>query len=150
ILSYNEIKPLHSNTDAMAKLPPPKDVKTLRAFLGKVNYYQRFLPNRATLLYPLYQLLRKNVAWVWTDECQEAFEKVKTLLTSSPFLKIFDPSRRTKLYTDASRRGIGAILKQIDGSVPKDQQEVVVAYFSKSLQPFQTRYSVTELELLAI
>lgn len=148
-VAKNSVSPLNSQTRAIEMAAPPKNVRDLRGFLGKVNYYHRFIPNRAALLYPLYQLLRKNVTYDWDEECQTAFEKVKTILISSPVLRIFDPKHRTILYTDASQKGLGAILKQVD---PDDltNTQYVVGYFSKSLLDYQKGYSATELELLAI
>ncbi|KAH9396074.1 hypothetical protein TYRP_020155 [Tyrophagus putrescentiae] len=107
-ISHNRVEPTRSNTEAIEKVPPPKDVKSLRGFLGKVNYYHRFIENRAVTLYPLYQLLKKNTKWEWDDDCQRAFDHVKAILTTSPVLRIFEPNHDTYLYTDASRKGIGA------------------------------------------
>ncbi len=148
-IEKNTVSPLNSNTVAIEKAAAPTNVKDLRGFLGKINYYHKFIPNRAVLLYPLYQLLKKNTTWKWDEECQQAFEKVKSLLTSSPVLKLFDPKNKTILYTDASRKGLGAILKQEDSEDP-ERTQYVVGYFSKSLVGYQQNYSVTELELLAI
>lgn len=148
-ISENQFAPLRSNTEAIEKAPAPKDLKSLRGFLGKINFYQKFIPNRAALLYPLYQLLKKGQDFSWGEEEQKAFDEVKEILTSYPVLRIFDPSFKTFLYTDASRLGLGAVLKQSD---PADStgSQFVIGYFSKSLTPYQANYSVTELELLAI
>ena len=147
-ISCNAVQPLRSNTLALEKLTPPTDVKTLRGFLGKINYYHKFIPQRAIKLYPLYQLLKKKNPWNWDEDAQNAFEHVKSVLTSSPILRIFDPTKETILYTDASRKGIGAVLRQRDPNSTPDQY--VIGYFSKSLLSYQENYSVTELELLAI
>ena len=101
-ISKNSLKPLQSNVEALLKVPAPTDLKSLRGFLGKANYYTKFLPNRAVLFHPLYQLLRKNAKWEWTPEAQEAFEKAKEILTSSPAIGIFNPKKETTVYTDAS------------------------------------------------
>lgn len=148
-IEKNSVSPLNSNTEAIEKAPAPTCQKDLRGFLGKVNYYHKFIPNRAQLLYPLYQLLRKDKEWKWDEDCEAAFAEVKQILTSSPVVKLFDPKHHTFLYTDASQKGLGAILKQAD---PEDSEETqyVVGYFSKSLLSYQQNYSATELELLAI
>ncbi len=149
IIEENTVKPLNSNTEAIAHLSPPTDLKSLRGFLGKINYYKKFIENRASLLYPLYQLLKKNQQWKWDDETQAAFEKVKELLITDPILRIFNPKWPLFLYTDASRKGIGAVLKQLDPSEPGRKQHAI-GYFSRSLLSYQENYSETELELLAI
>lgn len=148
-IEKNTVSPLHSNTMAIQKVTPPEDVKALRSFLGQVNFYHKFVPNRASLLYPLYQLLKKKTEWNWDEECQEVFCKVKEILTSHPVLRIFDPENPTFLYTDASRKGIGAALKQVDRRDPGGGM-YVVGYFSCPLCDYQQNYGVTELELLAI
>ena len=147
-ISRNSIKPLQSNVEALQKVLAPVDLKTLRGFLGKANYYTKFLPNRAILFYPLYQLLRKNVKWEWTPECQKAFETAKEILTSSPVIGIFDPKKEIVIYTDASNKGIGAVLKQHWKEDPNE--ETTIAYFSRPLTSYQKNYSTVEQELLAI
>ncbi len=72
--------------EAVVNAPIPTNVTELRSFLGLLNYYRSFLPNIATILHPLNQLLQSNIEWKWTRECQHAFEKSKDLLTSSTVL----------------------------------------------------------------
>src|SRR5699024_6327647 len=145
-LSHNRVKPLYNNVKAILDFPAPKNVKQLRGFLGKVNYYHRFFPNRAKMLSPLYELTKKDVPYEWSQEAQEAFDTVKEVLTTAPALSIYNPKAKTVLYTDASRIGIGAILKQEQ----EDGEMHPVGYFSKRLLSYQRNYSTTELELLAI
>ena len=147
-IEHNTIRPLQDNVAALKKVPPPKDLRSLRGFLGKINYYTKFVPNRAMLFHPLYQLLKKNVEWNWTEECQAAYEKVKEILTTSPAITIFNPRREIVIYTDASNIGIGAVLKQYDKNYPK--LEDTIGYFSKPLLKYQINYSTVEHELLAI
>ena len=107
--------------------------ETVRAFLGLTGYYLRFM---------LAQLTRKGAPnkLVWTPHCQESFA---ILLSSSPILRSPDFQCQFILQTDASDRGVGAILSQHDDDRP-------VAYFSKRLLPHETRYSTVEKECLAI
>ena len=145
-ISETGIRPLNSNTMAIKMFPAPKSVKDVRSFVGKVNYYQRFIPNRAKLLEPLYRLTKKGVKFEWKEEQERAFNEVKKILMTDPVLRIFNPQRETILYTDASKIGIGAILKQ----KCEDDLEHPVGYFSKRLLPYQINYSASELECLAI
>lgn len=147
-IERDSFKPLNSNTAAIENVPPPENQKALRSFIGKAGFYNRFIPNRAKLLYPLYQLLKKTVEWIWDDDAQKAFEQVKQILTSAPVLHIFNPADLTFIYTDASRKGIGAVMKQAKPTNPKEQYPI--GFFSKTLFPHQKNYSVTEIELLAI
>lgn len=63
----------------------------MRQFLGKINFYNKYVPNIAITLDPLHNLLRKGQEFIWTKKCQESFDKIKKLLCSQPVLTIFDP-----------------------------------------------------------
>ena len=144
-ISENQICPLNSNVAAINEYPPPTDKKTLRRFLGKINFYHRFIPDRTKNLDPFYELLKKDKSFEWSAEKQAAFIRIKEIITSELVLHIFDPNKKTILITDASDIGIGAVLKQ-----EHDGQEVPVGYFSRKLLKHQRNYVVTEKEALAI
>ena len=95
---------------------------------------------------PLIDLICKDAKFVWSEKCEEAFAKVKHLLVSAPVLALFDQSKKCYLFTDASGVGVGAVLKQMQS----DGELHTVAYFSKTLLPYQRNYTATELELLAL
>lgn len=95
---------------------------------------------------PLHNLLRKEVKFIWSTECQESFDKIKVLLCSHPILKIFDPGLPIIIYTDASIKGVGAVLKQED----KNGENKPVAFFSKKLTEAQKKKKAIYLECLAI
>lgn len=106
-----------------------------------MNTYQS-----AITLDPLHNLLRKNQKFVWLEECQKSFEKIKELLCSQLILEIFDQELAINIYTDASLEGVGAILKQTQ----PNGKEKPVAYFSKKLNEAQKRKKAIYLECLAI
>ncbi len=112
IIGSNFVKPLHDNLAAINAFPVPQSRRNIRQFLGKINFYRKFIPNSTTLLEPFHNLLRKQVPFSWSPHCQHSFEVVKRLLTSEPILAIFDWARPTLIYTDASGVGVGAVLKQ--------------------------------------
>jgi len=87
----------------------------------------------------LHQLLRKNVKFIWTEDCEKAFGKIKEMLCAQPVLEIFDKDLPIKIYTDASLEGIGAILKQTQD----DGKEKPVAYFSKKLNETQKKSNIS-------
>jgi len=91
-------------------------------------------------------LLRKNVPFKWSPECQESFDKVRHLLSSEPILAIFDRAKPIVIYSDASGLGIGAVLKQVQA----DGTERPVAYFSKKLSEAQRKKRAIYIESLAI
>ena len=145
IISTDSVKPLQENLAAIDAFPIPCSRKNVRQFLGKVNFYRKFIPRSTILLEPFHALLRKNVPFQWTSECQASFEKVKLLLTSEPILAVYDRTRPIFIYTDASAVGIGAVLKQeqSDGSLKP------VACFSKKLSKSQGKRKSIYLESLA-
>ena len=90
---------------------------------------------------PLTNLTKKNVKYTWSDKCENAFSKLKELLSNAPVLVIPEGNQDLVVYTDASRIGLGAVLMQ---------RERVIAYASRKLKPTETRYATHDLELAAI
>lgn len=146
IIGNNTVKPLKDNLISIRNFPTPKSQKNIRQFLGKINFYHEYIPNGSILLDPLHRLLRKNTQFIWSEECEKSFSKIKNILCSQPVLEIFDKDLPITIYTDASLNGIGAILKQIQ----KDGKEKPVGYFSKKLNDTQKRKKAIYLECLAI
>jgi len=107
---------------------PPTSLWELRRCLGMASWYRRFVPNFASVVQPITNLLRKNQRWKWEPEQQSAFDLLKNLLTDAPVLACPDFSVKMTLQTDASDYGLGGVLNQeIDG------QERVIAYVSRKL-----------------
>lgn len=104
------------------------------------------MPHSAIILDPLHNLLRKDIKFEWSVECQKSFDKVKELLCSEPILKIFDPEQPIEIYTDASIKGVAAVMKQMD----EKGDSKPVAYFSKKLMEAQKKKKAIYLECLAI
>ena len=76
--------------------------RTARGFLGLLNYYSKFVPNLASILYPLNQLLQKNCKWSLSPDCVKAFQTAKEGVMSSQVLVHYDPSLPIKVTADAS------------------------------------------------
>lgn len=145
VVSSEGISPDPDKLDAVRSFPAPKCVKDVRSFLGLCNYYRRFVEGFAKIASPLNHLTRKDVPFVWSAECQAAFDHLKTRLCSPPILAypIFD--QPFHLYTDASQFALGYILGQnIDG------KEHVIAYGGRELSHAEKSYSTTEREALAV
>ena len=135
------LHPLEEKVQALVSAPAPQNVTELKSFLGIVQYYQKFLPNLATTLAPLYRLLQKLFPWAWMKKTDHAFQKVKSHLASCQLLAHYDPNLPVHLACDASPYGVGAVLSHImpDGS------EKPVAYASRSLlQRRRTTPSLTK------
>jgi transposase InsO family protein len=145
IVGNGTIKPNPELVKAVMEFPLLKSPKDVRSFLGLVNYYRRFIKHLATVSEPIQKLVRNDIKWEWTIECQQAFEQIKELLTKSPVLRSPDFSRPFIIQTDASGIGMGAILSQLyeDGEHP-------VAFASHLFNGPEIRYSATERECLAV
>ena len=128
--------------------PTPHDVTTVRQFIGLTSYYRRFVPNFSSIASPLRALTKKNATFQWTDECQTAFGCLKCMLTTAPILAYpkFGPDAEFVLETDASGAGLGAVLSQQQG----DCMLHPIAYASRSLDPSERNYGITELETLTV
>lgn len=146
IIEHNSVTPIKDNLIAIRNFPTPTTQKQVRQFIGKINFYNKYIPNFSITLEPLHNLLRKNQKFVWDDKCKATFEKMKNLLCSKPILAIFDPNLPIKIYTDASLQGIGAVFKQIQ----ENGEEKPVAYFSRKLNESQKKKKAIYLECLAI
>jgi hypothetical protein len=123
----------------------PTNLTELRGFIGLASYYRRFIQDFATITAPLNKLLKKDTPFIWTDECQQAFEFLKDALTTAPILSYPNFEEPFILYTDASYQGLGAVLGQKD----EEGNEHVIAYASRSLDKAELNYAPTEIECLA-
>ena len=148
VVGNGVVRPEQSKIEAVMNFPTPQTKKQVRAFLGVTGYYRKFIPSFATIAAPLTDLIRKNRPnqVIWTPSCDQAFARLKKLLCSDPVLKSPNFEKEFILQTDASDRGVGAILSQLDDN----GDEHPVAYFSKKLLAREEKYSVIEKECLAI
>ncbi len=119
--SPRRIQPDPAKTEVVKSYPPPVDATGVRRFLGLASYYRRFVPNFASIAAPLQALTKKNAVFQWSEKCEEAFVKLKRLLTTTPVLAYpkFGPGCSFILEMDASTVGLGAVLSQTqdDGTV---------------------------------
>ena len=146
VMSGDGIQPVAAKVDASKNAPEPKDVSQLRAFLGMLNYYHRFLPDVATILEPLHQLLAKGSKWQWRKKQQEAFAKSKEMLQSAELLVHFDPAKELVFATAASDYGVGTVLShKMEGGTKRP-----IGYMSRSLNGTERNYSTLEKEKLTI
>jgi hypothetical protein len=148
VVGSGEVSPEPTKLAAVKTFPVPRTKKQVRVFLGLTGYYRRFIPDYASIAAPLTDLTKKAgpTYVVWTTACVNAFQRLKELLCTTPVLKSPDFHLPFILQTDASDRGVGAVLSQRDDS----GQEHPVAFFSRKLLPREERYSTVEKECLAI
>lgn len=109
-IDSNGLHPMPDKVRAVCEAPEPRSVPELKAYLGLLTYYSRFLPSMVSTLAPLYALLRRTAHWIWSATEREAFKASKQLLTSSQVLVNFDHSLELILACDASAYGIVAVL----------------------------------------
>lgn len=145
IVTSGGVKADPKKVEAVRKFPRPTSVKFLRAFLGLASYYRKFIPNFAKIADPLNKLLHKETLFAWNEKCEEAFQKLKELMTKAPVLCFPDFEKPFKLCTDASDQGLGVVLSQ-----DTDVGERPIAYASRSLKKSELNYPVIEKEALAV
>jgi transposase InsO family protein len=131
---------------AIVQLPPPRNAKGVKSFLGMAGYFRQFIENFAEKSAPLTYLTRKSVEFVWTAECQAAFDNIKQALVSAPCLRLPDWSRPFILHVDWSKVAVGCYLSQED----EGGAEYPVAFASRLLTPTEQRYAPLEGECLAL
>ena len=140
------IVPLPDKVKVISQYPQPTTVKGLQEFAGMINFYHRFIPGAARMMSPLYTALAGNPkTLIWSDVMSKAFDATKKALAEATLLSHPHHGAPLSITTDASDLAIGAVLKQFVNNSWEP-----LAYFSKKLQPFETKYSAFDRELLAL
>ena len=139
------VKPSSEKIKDLINAKVPENITELKAFLGFVNYYRKFVPNMATTLHPLYELDKKDTKFFWSKKCQRAFKEAIMAVTNSEAIAPFNPEEDSIITSDASSYGIGAVLSQkVDGV------EKVVCFFSRTLNEREKGWPQVQKEALAI
>ena len=137
---------------AILNWPQPRNITQIRSFLGFCIDYRKFIKGYAQVAKPLYHLLtgdnakKKTNEVEWTEQCEQAFSKLKEICSDTPILAYADYSKCFKVYTDASEQGLGAVLYQDQD----DSTTRVIAYASRNLSKSEKRYHSSKLEFLAL
>ncbi len=128
---------------AIKEAPEPKNLAELRAFLGIVNYYGKFLPHLSTTLKPLYNLLSKQAKFIWGSL---QAKKAKKALQADSLLVHYDSAKPLVLSCDASPYGLGAVLSH----VMDNGEERPIAYMSCILAEITVMFKVSYTIMKAI
>ena len=126
---------------AIMEWPRPTNVPEVRSFMGLAGYYRRFVQDFSRVALPITRLVKKSTKFVWSDECEAAFQELKKRLTSAPVLTLPSDNESFVIYSDASKHGLGCVLMQ---------NEKVIAYASRQLKPHEQNYPTHDLELAAV
>ena len=138
LINKEGLKPVPRKMEAITEAQTPQNTTQLRAYLGMLNYYSKFLKNMSSLLGPMHALLKKNARWLWTRECQKSFEDSKSRLLSADLLVHFDTEKKIILTCDASQHGIGAVMAHI----MEDGSERPIAFASRTLAPKRQKKTI--------
>ena len=151
-VSKDGVKPSYKNVDSIVKYAVPKTYTDIRSFTGAVGHYRRFIKNFAKIAVPLYNLVsgvnkdKKSESVMLTPEALEAFEILKKKCVQAPILTFPDFNKTFLLETDASGKGLGAVLSQKQ----EDGRYHPVAYASRTLTEAEQRYHSNKQEFLAL
>ena len=140
-ITRDGIQPLKEKVAAIMNIDTPTNRKELRSFIGIVNYYRDMWIRRSHVLAPLAALTSKTTKWEWGPKQQAAFDMAKKVIARHVILAYPDFTKPFQIHTDASHYQLGAVISQ-DGKP--------IAFYSRKLNPAQTRYTTTERELLSI
>ena len=145
IVSKKGIEVDKSKVELISNLPTPKCVKDIRSFLGHAGFYRRFIRDFSAIAPPLCNMLAKDVPFAWSQACDDAFDKLKTMLVSPPIMRSPNWELPFEIMCDASDYAIGAFLGQRE-----DKKAFVIYYASKTLDSAPSNYITTEKEFLAV
>lgn len=145
-IDENGIHPTEDKIEAIRNSPSPKNVKQLRSFLGSVNYYEKFIPKLHSMCSGLHKLTSTHARWKWTQDEEEIFQKVKSVLSSTDTVVPYDEAKDIVLHCDASEDGLGSVLMHRfdEGS------EKPIAFASRTLTSTEKKYANIDREGLAI
>jgi hypothetical protein len=144
IVSKRGIEVDRVKVELIENLPPPTSMKQIHSFLGHAGFYRCFIKDFSKILRPLCSLLAKDIPFHFDEACHEAFQTLRSLLSSTPIMKPPDWSLPFEIMCDASDFAVGAVLGQCLGKLPH-----VIYYVGKTLMDAQVNYTTMEKELQA-
>ena len=154
IIDSTGLHPAPSKLEAIANMPRPTTVETLRTFLGMCGYLRQFVRNYSIISAPLSNILRnksfaskraRKLSIPWGAEEEEAFQALRSALASPTVLAFPDPNKPFELHADASVVGAGAVLMQNIGGVPR-----VISFASHRFSRTDSRRGPTERECMGV
>lgn len=146
VLSAQGLSKTDERIKAILDAKIPTNVSEVKSFCGLVNHYSIFIKNCADILHPLFHLQKKSVNFEWTDDCQNAVDRIKREIVSNVVLVHFDSKLPIILTCDASNKGLGCVLShRFPNGLIKP-----IAFGSRTLTSAEDNYSILDKESLAI
>jgi transposase InsO family protein len=146
VISKDGVKTSPTNTESIRSFPKPSCVKEVQRFLGMCNYYRKFIKNYSLISAPLFNLLKKDVPFLWTEQIDNAFQNLKQIISSDPMLVLPSFEKPFILYTDASDVSISYVLAQKDSS----GRERPVCFGGRAIKSHELKWPTYEKEALAV
>lgn len=145
IVTKDGIKVLTENTDKIKNAERPKNAKQVKQTLGMFGYYRKFVKDFAKIAKPLHYLLKKDVKFKWTDECENAFQVLKHKLITAPILRYPDFNNDFILAVYASDFSTGYMLSQMH-----EGKEHPLCFGGRALHNNELRWHITDKEGLVL
>ena len=146
VIRLKEIKMEEEKVKRVLDWLTPKCVKDIQKFLVLVNYYRQFIEDFVSIARPLYDMVKKDQKWDWTEKQEKAFRELKGRFTKEPVLAAPDLDKKMQMKVDASNYAIGRVLSM----ECEDGLWQLVAFLLKSLNETERNYEIHNKEMLAI
>ena len=145
LISAEGIQPRPEKLESIAKMPAPKNPKEVKQFLGLVGYYRKFAPQFIDISRVLTHLMKKDVEFKWTPECENCFQILKDFLQKAPILKYPDPQANYILHMDTSKYAYASVRIQLS-----DGTDHPITYVSGLFRGSQPNWATLTKEAYAI
>jgi hypothetical protein len=124
-------------------LKPPVNQTWIIILLDHTGYYKKFICHYLDITFPMDELLRKDVEFKWSQECQESFNFLKKMLVEAPIIKFLDWSRKFHVHVDVYNVVVRSVVAQPYDDIMDHPNE----YASRKLNKEEIKYSTTEREV---
>ncbi|CAI4220338.1 unnamed protein product, partial [Auanema sp. JU1783] len=144
------IKPDPAKVQAIKEYPAPRTTTAVRAFLGMVGFFRKFIEKFAHVATPLYDLTKADKEFQWTEKEQQAFDYLKDRLIQAPVLRPPNANQPFIIESDGSNIAIGAVLLQAEDPTKPLQNLHPIAFASRKLIKAERNYAPIEIEALGL